>query len=292
LKHRVAALALIVSLLVPAPAVIAAQTADEELYTKTVAAMRALPEPANLTFTTNVDGDGVGRIELTDARGFAGIQLGMGKGHAQASWAVSYRTADDLASIANKPDRHLVSHSPIFSPTWDGVYDWMRYGLPGRPNTPIPATPQPTTQPLNSADSEPGVIGIAQVIGISFYRIAKAEAALCPGGGQGRHLHLEPRTEPLRHPLTDVTIDLASGRFCSMRFHLEVHGGLGFALNATATEEVHFGDVNGYWMTTSSDSDILERTFGIGLNRATLHFTYANLRFPNTLDGALFIPQP
>jgi hypothetical protein len=291
LKYRLAALLLIASILAPPRAIMAAQTPDEELYTKTVATMRALAQPANLTFITSVESDGIGRIDLIDRRGYAGIGLGIGGGKARAAWPVSYRTNDDLASIVNRPDHHLISHSPIFSPTWDGVYDWMRYGISGRPNRPATATPEPAAQPQTGTDAGAVVIGMAQVISINFYRITQADALPCPSGSEGRHLHLEPRAEPLRHPLTDVTIDTASGRFCSMRFHLEIHSLLGFALNATATEEIHFGDVNGYWMTTSSDSDILERTFGIGLHHATLHFTYQDVRFPDRLEEALFVPQ-
>jgi hypothetical protein len=55
LKYRLAALARIVSFLMTAPAVIAAPVGDEELYIKTVATMNSLPEPAYLTFITDLD---------------------------------------------------------------------------------------------------------------------------------------------------------------------------------------------------------------------------------------------
>jgi hypothetical protein len=273
LKYRLAALALIASLLTPAPAAMAAPTADEELYVKTVATMRALPEPAYITFITNVDTDGVDRIDLADAHGFE-IAFRLGNGHAHASYPVSYRTNDELASIANKPGHHFVSHSPAFSPTWDGTYDLMRYGIVGRPVTPAPATPEPATP--EPADSGVVVIGIAQVIGINFYRITQADAAKCPDGSQGRHLHLEALTDPVRHPLTDATIDPTSQRFCSMRFG-----------TAYLIEEVHFGDVNGYWMTTSMERTLYFR----GGSHWGFRFTYQNVRYPDTLDAALFVAQ-
>ena len=189
------------------------------------------------------------------------------------AWASSYRWRDDTASVVNGPPSHLLSHSPLFIPTWRGVFDWFRFGIDGRPFLPS-QTPQTST----ASDANVKVIGTVKAISAGSYHITAANPALCPSGEQGRHLHLEPRGDIRTHPLTDVTIDLASTRFCSMRFFLPLRGGRGFS-------ELHFGTVNGYWMTTSDDADI---HVGIGGGRAEFHVKYDEMRFPDTIDDAVF----
>ncbi|MDP9025223.1 MAG: hypothetical protein M3N13_07610, partial [Candidatus Eremiobacteraeota bacterium] len=117
----------------------------------------------------------------------------------------------------------------------------------------------------------------------SAYRITAAHTALCPGGEQGRHLQLAPRNGDIWvHPLTDVVIDIAQTRFCSMRFHSPAVDGVSFA-------ELHFGSVHGYWMTTSVDTDLRQYgQLGIPGPRASWHFTYDELRFPDSLDDTIF----
>src|ERR1700730_4636758 len=188
------------------------------------------------------------------------------------AWASSDRWRDDTASVVNGPPSHLLSHSPLFIPTWRGVFDWFRFGIDGRPFLPS-QTPQTST----ASDANVKVIGTVKAISAGSYPITAANPALCPSGEQGRHLHLEPRGDIRTHPLTDVTIDLASTRFCSMRFFLPLRGGRGFS-------ELHFGTVNGYWMTTSDDADI---HVGIGGGRAEFHVKYDEMRFPDTIDHAV-----
>ena len=259
---------------------------DEQLYATTIATMRDLPEPPYLTFVVNVTLQGNVTTEVLSRHGVAVLRIwgakavAEGKGQKSGSWATSHRASDDLGSVANTPRSHLLAHSPLFNPTWTGAYDWLRYGIEARPLTPN-STPQP------SAESEKNLksIGYVQALGPSAYRITSANPARCPGGQDGRHLRLAARRGDVWvHPLTDVTIDLASTRFCSMRFHSPVNdaGGVSFA-------ELHFGIVNGYWVTTNVDTDW--RTFGqfgIGGRRAEWHITYDEMRFPDKLDDALF----
>lgn len=81
------------------------------------------------------------------------------------------------------------------------------------------------------------------------------------------------------HPLTDVTIDLATTRFCSVRFSLPLRGAYGYS-------ELHFGDVQGYWMTTSDHADM--RAI-LGTLHFELYITYDEMRFPKALDeGSIF----
>ncbi len=221
---------------------------------------------------------------MIDDHSSADIHLGVGKGTPAVSWPTTYRASDDLASIVNGPENHVLFHEAMFIPTWTGIHDWMLFVLHGRP---VSANSDPSPEPSMAAASSLKVIGMVNVIGINFYRITGAGAALCPGGAQGRHLQLEAPNNPAIHALTDVTIDLASMRFCSMRFRLALKSNAAFVLNSTGSSELHFGDVDGFWMTLSGDSDILVRTFGIGVHRAKLLVTYEGIHFPNTIDAGL-----
>jgi hypothetical protein len=267
----------------PQRAASAPMTDDQRLYAKTITTMRDLPEPPYLTFVTNVTLHGNVSTTLLDRHGIAVFRIWTGKGglgQPSGSWATSHRASDDLGSIANTPQSHLLTHSALFNPTWTGAYDWLRYGVSGPQFT---VKPVPVPQQSAGPDAHLTVIGVVKALSPSAYRITAAHTALCPGGEQGRHLQLAPRNGDIWvHPLTDVVIDVAQTRFCSMRFHSPAVDGVSFA-------ELHFGSVHGYWMTTSVDTDLRQYgQLGIPGPRASWHFTYDELRFPDTLDDAIF----
>ncbi|HEX3463122.1 MAG TPA: hypothetical protein VHS78_03580 [Candidatus Elarobacter sp.] len=244
--------------------------------------MRGLPEPRYLTYVVNVTSKNLASVKLQVNDGVGVMRILAGNGTPSASWPASYRERDDLVSVAGGPLGHVLTHSPIFIPTWTGVYEWFRFGVDGRP---IPVNPTtPTAAPVQpspaSAVPQLSVIGTVTALSPSAYRITSANADPCPGGERGRHLHVEPRTGDRRmHPLTDVTIDLATTRFCSVRFWLPLRGSHGYS-------ELHFGTVNGYWMITSDDADM--RAI-LGSLHFELHVRYDDMRFPDALDeGALF----
>ena len=279
----------IAALLLAAPSAGFADTptaSDEQLYADTIATMRDLPEPPYLTFVTNVTLRGDITTELLSNHGVAVFRIWGGKGKAQgkgqssASWPTSHRSSDDLGSVANTSQSHLLAYSPIFNPTWTGAYDWLRFGVKGPPRTPK-SSPQPSTE----SDKHLKTIGYVKALGPSAYRISAANAALCPGGQEGRHLQLVARRGDVWvHPLTEVTIDLISRRFCSMLFHAPVNGGGGVSF-----AELHFGIVQGYWVTTKVDFEWRDYgQFGIGGHRSEWHVTYDEMRFPDTIDDALF----
>jgi D-alanyl-D-alanine carboxypeptidase len=256
---------------------------DGDLYARAVATMRDLPEPRFLTFVFDVTLQGDISTTLLDRHGIAVFRIWTGpkcrpQGQPSGSWPTSHRASDDLSSIANTPQSHLLTHSALFNPTWTGAYDWLRFGIAGRP-----FGPRLSAQPSPAPNEQLKTIGTVTALAPSSYRISAANAALCPGGQRGRHLVLAARNGDVWiHPLTDVTIDLASTRFCGMRFHSPAEAGVSFA-------ELHFGTVDGYWMTTSVDTDL--RGFGqlgIGGRRSSWHITYDDMRFPDALDDALF----
>jgi D-alanyl-D-alanine carboxypeptidase len=257
---------------------------DEDLYARTVATMRDLPEPHFLTFVTNVTLHGDITTTVLNRHGIAVFRIWTGPacrayGQPSGSWVTSHRASDDLGSVANTPQSHLLAYSTVFNPTWTGVYDWLRYGIEGRPR----GQRLPSEQPSPTPNEQLKTIGMVRALGPSSYRIRAANPALCPGGQQARHLQLAARNGDVwAHPLTDVTIDRAAMRFCSMRFHSPAVEGVSFA-------ELHFGTVGGYWMTTSVDFDLRGfGQFGIGGRRASWRVAYDDVRVPGALDDALF----
>ena len=269
----------------PLNAAVQSSTTDEQLYSNTIATMRDLPEPPYLTFVFNVTLQGDITTELLNGHGFAVFRIwvakakaeGKGKGEPSGSWPASHRASDDLGSVENTPHSHLLAKSPLFNPTWTGAYDWLRYGIEGPPRTPAPI-PQASTE----SGEQLKTIGYVKTLGPSAYRITAANSEVCPGGQQGRHLQLAARRGDVwTHPLTDVTIDLASTRFCWMRFHSPAREGVSFA-------ELRFGTVNGYWVTTHVDTELhFPSVFG-GRRRSEWHIVYDDMRFPDTLDDAMF----
>ncbi len=150
----------------------APMTDDERLYAKTIATMRDLPEPPYLTFVTNVTLHGNVSTELLDRHGIAVFRIWTGKGplgQPSGSWATSHRASDDLGSIANTPQSHLLTRSGLFNPTWTGVYDWMRYGIKGPQ---FRATPAPVPQQSPGPDEHLPVIGVVKALIPSAYRSA------------------------------------------------------------------------------------------------------------------------
>ena len=254
---------------------------DEKLYGDTIATMRDLPEPPFVTFVFHVTLQGRISTAMLNKHGVAIFRIWTGAsiapGQPEGSWLTSHRASDDLGSVATGPHSHLIAHSALFNPTWTGVYDWLRYGIGGPP----PA--KPAQQSATAATEQLKVIGMVKALGSSAYRISAADAAPCPGGEPGRHLQLAARNGDVRmHPLTDVVIDVAHKRFCSMRFHSPAVDGVSFA-------ELHFGVIHGYWMTTSVDTTL--RGFGqlgIGGERASWHIAYEDVSFPDALDDAMF----
>lgn len=68
------------------------------------------------------------------------------------------------------PQSHLLSHSALFNPTWIGAYDWLRFGIAGRP---FGQTPPAQPSPLPNEQLK--TIGTA--LAPSSYRIRSANAS-------------------------------------------------------------------------------------------------------------------
>ncbi len=284
-----------VALLLPADAhAIASAASPTQLYTQALETMSALPQPRFMSFTTSVSAHGM-NVALVQGKGTAsnraGFEIGFGASGLMPTtmWKAIHRAADDR-TVVFKDSTPLIVTSPMYDPTWQGADDWLRYGIRGGlsplNSTPV-ATPRPNTAVLTPAQATPNglkTIATLTVMAPGAYEITDAGPGTCPNGSAGNRLHLVARRDPDGHPLTDVVLDSSTNRFCTMRFNVG-HGGL---MSLTGSFELHFGEVNGYWIIKDGVAQFLLRTFGFGAKNATITFDYQDISYPKSVPDSMF----
>lgn len=251
------------SLLVPL-VLAAAPPSPQEYYGRALAVMRALPEPSKITESVTAVGNGIGVYAgpSNENAHDATFQGGTNLHTSTTSWYEIFDTASGEASVDTQSASGLIGKGPMFNPTWSAAYDWLRYGLAEPP--PKSASSAPVS------DSSMKTIATLTVLAPEAYVVTDAGPQPCPDGTPGHHLQFAARTDIVRHPLTDVTVDQRTMRFCSIGFRFDsqhVHGG-------TATAELHFANVDGYWLQTDSHIDIVARAVGVALARAHITVSY------------------
>ncbi len=242
--------------------------------------MRDVPQPNYATYVVHVHVTGLGFALTREPNGEASIGLYLHDRTAKpdATFASAYRKSDDLTSVET-PQGWGIIRSPVFDPTWNGVEDWIRYGLNGRPDSATaPPLPTPDVNGLR-------VIAAVRAMGLAFYDASDAGSGTCANGDAAHRVHLIARRDPLDHPLTDVAIDVRTNRLCFARFEMRQSV---VAAGYASTIELNIADVDGESMVRSGSIDVLARAIGIGIKRVTIAFTYDNFAFPATLAGAMF----
>ncbi len=250
--------------------------------------MDALPQPAYATYTIIARGEG-GSVKLTPAKGRVELTAGPGPNSIERIHA-AYRAHDGAASLRFRDGKRALAHWGLLRPTWNGAYAFMQEGYASAPPTPKPApasarTSLPPASPTPSAALR--TIAIVKSIGPGYYRVQDRGAASCPDGAPGHALHLIAWRDPQTHPLTDVTVDLHSMRFCMMRFSLPSNGMGPFG--ATGFVELHFRQSGAYWMESGSLANIEVRALGIAFKNYTIRMNYNHFTYPSTLPAALFV---
>ncbi|HEX3551252.1 MAG TPA: alpha/beta hydrolase [Candidatus Elarobacter sp.] len=241
--------------------------------------MNDLPEPAFVTF--RLEGTSVGPTIAMSSRPCGPVRVTAGQQH----WLVQHRT-HDLTTVVELEDgrRYIVG----FGPTWLTTFQRLRSpSLASRvpPCGSASHTPAPAPiEPAPSATPALRTIGTVVALGPAIYNVEDRGAATCPNGRPGHALHLSSRTNNPRHQLSDVVIDLASLRFCMVRFGLRSSGGAG----ADATSEEHFADVGGYWVETDGVLDGTVRIAGIAAGHMVWRYRLLDMRFPESLPPEAF----
>lgn len=253
--------------LVLAPLVLAASPAPtpEHYYAQALAVMRALPQPAKVSFSVEAGSNGLGVYAGPSENDpqIATFRAGSGYSQTSTTWSETFYPASDTATVDTETAKALLGEGPLFDPTWTGAYNWLRYGLDGRPH-------QNAAQTAPKPDPHLKTIATLTVMAPGAYRVSDAGAQQCPNGSSGHHLQFAAKGDWTRHPLTDITIDERTMRFCSVVFRIDpqhIHG-------ATATVELDYADVDGYWLETRNHVDVLARLFGIGVRHLSIDANY------------------
>jgi hypothetical protein len=303
---RFVASALVIGILCAAAAPLRAQGDDaaspDVAYVHAVEAMRALESPPYATYTSNWESTGLG-FEFEQDRDGILIAVGFGSGllH-ERRYDASYRSADRMLQFTDDASDRLVGKGHLLEPTWEGAYDILRYGLHGgeaaaiaaptpsdaASSAPVAAATQvPATSDAATAMQSPlPAIGSVTAISPRYYRVFDHGTESCPGLGNGRALHLVARHDVQQHPLTDVVLDPATGRFCSMTFVLKESGLAGITGHYT----IDFAPFGSYWLVSNGSIDINVRVFGIAAKHATLHWAIADVATPASIPDAAFAP--
>src|SRR5271154_4330789 len=168
----------------------------EQYYANSIATMRSLSQPNFATYDVQVRTTGGHLAIERQPNGVASIELTIDRhGKPDVNFSAAYRKSDDLTSVETPQGWGVIS-APLFDPTWNGVYDWIRYGLNGRPDS-ATAAPLPTP----AAGGLP-VIGAVRAMSVAFYDVSDGGAATCANGDPAHRVHLIARNDPLDHPLT------------------------------------------------------------------------------------------
>ena len=259
----------------------------EEFYRAALAQMQRVTEPSFVSYRTTVPSGHTSVVVRTDRDGYAKVSIRASTAiEPERTWEVYYRGADGAASIALPDQPHAITTIPLFDPTWRGAFRWMRRGILGtQAEQPAQAA---APQVPDVTGTAPPVIAVVRAFGTSYYDVVDAGPLPCTDGRPGRHLHLIARSDPVEHPLTDVVVDLASMRFCTMRFHQTVKSGMN---NGFFDIDLHFADTGGYYLITDGRVTGGLRLFLLAAFRLDTTFAYDRIQLPASLPAALFEPQ-
>jgi hypothetical protein len=151
------------------------------------------------------------------------------------------------------------------------------------PGTQPVAAPRESTE--QSRDTSLKAIGSVSVMGPAVYDIQDRGAASCPSGKPGHALHFTSRETNFLHQLSDVVIEVDSGRFCVVRFLARGAG----SVVVSGTFEERYADVNGYWLQTDA---VLDGTWQVSPLSRRRHgvwrYRLVDMTFPETLRNDTF----
>lgn len=247
-----------------------------QYYSQALATMQRLPEPAYVSFQTNVTARGMGIAEpcyqgkLRWTFGF-GSQM-----HGQLAWHATYESQN--ASEVIRTAEGETCHGPADTfdrPTWLDAYAWVRYGVFSQA-----AKAAPVAQEGSVAHSALKTIADVSVIAPGAYSVQDGGAQRCPSGSQGHALHFVPRVDSAKHPLRDAVIETKSTRICMIRFDLGSYQAAGTGFRGDM--QLDFDDIGGHWIISRGHAAMALRTIGISLKNVTFDFSYADVTFPTT----------
>lgn len=218
-------------------------------YVAALERMRKTREPKFAVFEASVDVTNgailARRSEESDKLNFRITSEYQSPTHAGFAVLTYADRSDYAVKIGDGPI--AITRLALLNATWRGLDTWMRYGFEGAaPPTPKPVAPSASP----SVAVQDPVIAVVTAIGIAYYDVRDGGDGTCPDGGAGHRIELEPRGDPYEHPLRGVTIDDATGLFCSMRFIAPLRYNVFGAPVAAADVEVHLMELDGYFVVS------------------------------------------
>lgn len=245
----------------------------EEFYTQAVAQMNRIVQPSSAAYSVTFDAQGANVSVKPNADGAAVVNISTdGAGTPHAQFEAVYHQETPGVAITTTQGEHATASSPAFVPFWSGIYAWLRFGLHGAPVTAASASPDP------QATGAPPVIAVVASFGTGNYRAEDAGEAPCPNGDAGHRVHLTARNDSTHHPLTDATIDIKTGAFCTLRFTVPLTVS-GFGASARGIAELELGESNGYSVVEREHFVASFRRFGIHVGDVTLDIGFTNFQF-------------
>ena len=265
---------------IDAPPVPPAEPSAQAFYAKAVATMDRVPQPPYVTYELQAQSDNL-HVGLQKTGG--NVWLLFQGGSAPTDWSVKHRTQDYESEVLDESNRgaRYISARPFFDPTWFGAFRALRDGMLGYQNPDPQRDALTIAEPTAAPDASLHTIAAVSVIGPSVYAVTDRGAATCPNGDPGHALHLVPRRHDPRAQLSDVTVDLDSMRFCTIRFRWNT-------LLSTLLVEQHYADVDGYWIVTDGSLEGTSHLLGMKINHFVWDYHLNNMTFPRELPPETF----
>jgi len=249
----------------------------EQIYVRSVRAMKAEPQPPFVTFRESVVGRNF-RVACVKA----GIDVTLHHGDASAAFDVWFRTSDGSA-LSRPVDTPSASPCPatLLVPLGSAV---SSLGIPQPGQSPAAA---PATAPPDSAIGPP-IIGAVHVDAARYYHIDLAGMERL-GASDAYHLKLRALRDPQTHPLTDLFIDPQTFLVREARGEVSGHYVLASGRLAGIVDFNRFG---GYWLVEREHFDIAANALFVHA-RMTITLDGSNFATPSELPGIAFpTPQP
>jgi hypothetical protein len=259
-------------LAVTAPTPVPTPSTAEATYVAALERMRATREPPVAVYRAALSVPGGFISAQSGYGGVLFLRFGLGIRGPDAEDFFVRTSRDSTEYTVERSDRHMMhSHVSLLNATWQGIDSWIRYGYEG-PDSPPPATPAPKA----AGPTDLRVISVVESFGLAFYNASDGGTERCVNGDAGQVIRLSPRGDAMQHPLRAVTIDDATGLFCTM--HFDVPAMAWGAWDAIAHVALHLSEVDGYYVV--QDEIFHMEASGRGTNlpdqqvNATMNFGY------------------
>lgn len=231
--------------------------------------MASLPEPATLRYRAHITSRNgnflVGRDLVAQT-----LQFGFAIGGEPQPLDVPVTAFQGRIGTTVDLDRPATTTYPLLDATWEGSYDWLRYGFDGPPQASIAPTPPGHDPAPSDAPLDGPVVAVVRAIGIGSYAIEDRGPQACPDGRPGYHVRLHARRDADAHPATDAVFDPATQTMCSLRFDLRP----GQFLHVPGSVELSYAPHGRYVVATGARIEFWGTIHHVGRNHIEIAVQY------------------